>query len=93
MPFSFRLDRETAAQIRRLAARTGWSRSQVVREAVATYRVGDTDDGVRGSTPSAFERLKAYVGAVDSGGAHYSRNTHAKFRKLLERKHRDRRAR
>jgi hypothetical protein len=93
MPFSFRLDRETETQIRRLAARTGWSRSQVVREAVAKYRVGAGDDDGRGSTPSAFERLSAYVGVVDSGGAQYSRNTHAQFRKLLQRKRRDRRPR
>ena len=37
MPFSFRPDPETEALIRRVAARTGWSKSQVVREAVAQY--------------------------------------------------------
>lgn len=93
MPFSFRLDRETEAQIRRLAARTGWSRSQVVREAVAQYRVGAGGEDVLGSAPSAFERLSAYLGVVDSGGRQYSRDTHTKFRKLLQRKRRDRRPR
>lgn len=87
MPFSFRLDRETEAIIRRLASKTGWSRSQVVREAVAHYRV--TPEVAAGS-PSALDRVRAYVGVVDTGGAQYSRDTHAKYRKLLRRKRRDR---
>jgi predicted transcriptional regulator len=87
MPFSFRLDRETEAIIRRLASKTGWSRSQVVREAVAHYRVIPE---VAAASPSALDRVRAYVGVVDTGGAQYSRDTHAKYRELLRRKRRDR---
>lgn len=87
MPFSFRLDRETEAIIRRLASKTGWSRSQVVREAVAHYHVTPE---VAAASPSALDRVRAYVGVVDTGGAQYSRDTHAKYRELLRRKRRDR---
>jgi hypothetical protein len=95
MPFSFRLDPETETRIRRLVSETGWSKSAVVREAVAQYQVDA--DAPRGSatvsTPSAFDRLRPYVGAVDTGGAQLSRETHDKYTALLRRKHRARRSR
>jgi predicted DNA-binding protein len=85
MPFSLRLDRETEAKIRRLTAATGRSKSEVVREAVAHYApdgVADASDG-----GSAFDRLKPFIGIVGTGGAHYSKDTHAKYRAALQRKH------
>ena len=91
MPFSVRLDPDTEAKIRRLSAAAGRSKSSVVREAVEQYAPE------AGSAPapgqSAFDRLKAYVGIVRTGGAHFSRDTHAKYRALLRRKHRVRRPR
>ncbi|MFN2444834.1 MAG: ribbon-helix-helix protein, CopG family [Vicinamibacterales bacterium] len=91
MPFSFRLDKETAARIRRLAAATGRTKSDVVREAVARYAPEDRSRHEAGA--SALDRLRAYVGVVTTDGAQYSQKTHAKFRAALEQKHRTRRSR
>lgn len=91
MPFSLRLDQDTEARIRRLSARTGRSKAQVVREAVAQYE----PDGEAIPPPgeSTFDRVKTYVGVVRTGGANYSTATHAKYRALLRRKQHARRAR
>ncbi len=91
MPFSFRLDRETAALIRRLASATGRSKSEVVREAVVRY--GAEQPVSNGAALSALDRLRPYAGIVTTAGAQYSRNTHAKYAEQLHRKHRARRPR
>ena len=91
MPFSLRLDPGTEAKIRKLTAATGRSKSEVVREAVAQYAPDRESAPAPGE--SAFDRLKPFVGAVRTGGAHYSKQTHAKYRELLRRKHRARRPR
>lgn len=95
MPFSFRPDPDTEALIRRVAARTGWSKSQVVREAVAQYgRDPEPEDARRRIDPStALARLRPYLGVVNTGGAQLSSNTHAKYRAVLRRKLRERRTR
>jgi predicted DNA-binding protein len=85
MPFSLRLDAETEAKIRRLAAATRRSKSEVVREAVAHYAPDVDPVGMPGQ--SAFDRLKPFIGSVATGGANLSRDTHAKYRALLRRKH------
>jgi predicted DNA-binding protein len=90
MPFSLRLDQDTEARIRRLSARTGRSKAQVVREAVAQY---EPENATLRPGESTFDRLKAYVGVVRTGGANYSTSTHAKYRALLRRKQHARRAR
>jgi hypothetical protein len=91
MPFSLRLDRQTEAKIRRLAAGSGQSKSAVVREAVARYEI-EAPSHSR-STPSAFDSLQPYIGRVRTGGRHFSRDTHAKYRAALRQKHRGRRSR
>ena len=91
MPFSLRLDPETEAKIRRLSAATGRSRSEVVRQAIA--RFVHERDAAREHSESAYDRLKPYVGIVQTGGANYSRETHAKYRALLQRRRRERRSR
>ena len=91
MPFSFRLDPETAALIRRMARRRNWSQSALVREAVAHYGSAEPD-GVSAPLASAFDRLAAYAGVVNTGGANLSNDTHSKFREHLERTRRDRRS-
>lgn len=91
MPFSLRLDPETEARIRRLTARTGRSKSQVVREAVAHYAA--ETEGAEAPAETAYDRLKPYIGVVNTRGADYSQNTHEKYREVLRRKHRARRAR
>jgi predicted DNA-binding protein len=84
MPFSFRLDPETEAKIRRLAAKSGKSRSMVVREAVEKYAAEDEEASARG--PTAYDRLKPYIGSISSGGKNHSQNTHEKYRALLKKK-------
>ena len=91
MPFSLRLDPETEAKIRRLSAAMGRSKSEVVREAVARFAPERDAAPERGE--SAFDRLKPYVGIVRTGGANYSRQTHAKYRALLQRQRRGRHSR
>jgi Ribbon-helix-helix protein, copG family len=89
MPFSVRLDPDTIAIIRQLSAATGRTRSDIVREAVSRYgseQVAQTPQGL-----SAFDRLRPYAGIVSTGGAQYSRGTHAKYAEQLRRKHRARR--
>jgi predicted DNA-binding protein len=92
MPFSLRLDPETEARIRRLVSKTGWPKSSVVREAIAHY-ANDIESSTASAKPSAFDRLRPYLGVVDSGGAQLSTDTHAKYRALLRRKARGRRPR
>ena len=89
MPFSLRLDPDTEARIRRLSSVMGRSKSAVVREAVAHYSL-DRETAVG---ESAYDRLRPFVGIVRTGGANYSRDTHAKYRTLLKRKHGARRPR
>jgi ribbon-helix-helix CopG family protein len=86
MPFSLRLDPETEARIRKLTRTTGRSKAAIVREAVAQYRVDPDAPSQRGE--SIFDRLKPFIGIIDTGGAEYSRNTHAKYRAALRAKHR-----
>jgi Ribbon-helix-helix protein, copG family len=94
MPFSFRPDAETDALLRRIATRRGWSKSQVLREAVAQYgRDADRDGRSTGEPPSALDRLRPYIGVVNTGGAQLSRRTHATYRASLRRKLRERRSR
>lgn len=95
MPFSFRPDPETEALIRRVAARTGWSKSQVVREAVAQYgRTEQPQTPLRRDAPgTALARLRPYLGIVNTSGAQLSRNTHAKYRARLRATLRERRSR
>lgn len=89
MAFSLRLDDATLAVIRRMAATQGRSRSAVVREAVAEY--GARFDRVPSGAQSALDRLRPFVGVVGLGGASLSSDTHAKYRALVQRKHRARR--
>lgn len=91
MPFSFRLDPETDAKIRRLAAASGQSKSSVVREAVAQYEVDQVGGDARDVT--AVDRLQSFIGRVHTGGRHLSEDTHAKYREALRRKQRGRRSR
>ena len=95
MPFSFRPDPETEALIRRVAARTGWSKSQVVREAVAQYGATEQPEipPRRADPGTALARLRPYLGIVNTSGAQLSRNTHAKYRARLRAKLRERRSR
>lgn len=90
MPFSFRLDPDTEARIRRLSAKTGRSRSAVVREAVAEYSARRDADTPAART--AYDRLEPYIGKVRSGGANDSVDTHQKYLESLQQKYRAKRS-
>ncbi len=86
MPFSLRLDPDTARRIRELALATGRTKSAVVREAVAQYAL-DAAESTTG-VMTASERLRPYAGIADSGGAQLSSGTHDKYRAALGEKYR-----
>jgi len=90
MPFSFRLDPETEARIRRLAKASGRSRSAVVRDAVSHYDAAGTMafEGDR----TALDRVRPFVGVVTTD-RQQSVDTHARYRAALRRKSRDRHSR
>jgi|GEM_PF-4330451 len=56
-----RLDVQTETTLRRLAARRGQSRSEVIRDAIAKLAGEETP------LPSALDRLRPFVGIFDSG--------------------------
>ena len=86
MPFSLRLDPDTEKRIRQICATTGQSKASVVREAIALYAA--ECHAAPASGDSAFHRLRGVVGAVSTGGADLSTDTHARYRASLRRKHR-----
>ena len=90
MAFSLRLDPETEARIRELAETTGRSKAAVVRAAMAEYAAAHLKEVTH---RTALDRLRPYIGIVDSGGLQLSTNTHEKFRAILEEKQRKRRER
>lgn len=89
MPFSLRLDADTAERITRLAHGSGKSRAAVVREAVTRY-AAEADEAV-----SVYEKLKPFIGVARSGRSDLSQHTGKAFARLLHerRAHRARRSR
>lgn len=82
-----RLDPRLEATLRRLAEQRGQTKSEVMRDAIE--RLAATEVSAEGS---GLERLRPYVGLVDSGGLQLSTETGRRFREqLLERKSRARR--
>lgn len=77
-----RLDTATEATLKRLATRRGQTKSEVIRDAIA--RLGDDEP----ADDSAYQRLRAYAGIVDSGGRQLSSETGRRFRELLEERRR-----
>jgi Arc/MetJ-type ribon-helix-helix transcriptional regulator len=73
-----RLDVSTEVALKRLAARRGQTRSEVLREAIT--RLAEEE----GEPLSAYDRLRPYVGIADSGGQQLSTGTGRRLRKLLE---------
>jgi Arc/MetJ-type ribon-helix-helix transcriptional regulator len=75
-----RLDVNTEATLKRLAARRGQTQSEVIRDAI--NRLADEE----GESLSAYQRLEAFIGICDSGGKQLSENTGKRMRELLEQK-------
>lgn len=73
-----RLDTDTEMQLARLARKRGQTKSDVIRDAI-DHLVSEEAAG-----DSAYERLRAYIGIVDSGGGQLSTETGRRLRALLE---------
>ncbi len=78
-----RLDTPTEAILRRLASRRGQTKSDVIRDAIA--RLATEEEEL-----SAYDRLRPFIGAVDTGGLQLSRDTGRRLKDLLAEKQRAR---
>jgi Ribbon-helix-helix protein, copG family len=84
---NIRIDAETAAFLDRIARERGLTKSEVVRQALATLRKQKTPG--TGATP--YELMAHLIGSWDSGGMQLSQRTGERFaRMLLEKKNADR---
>ncbi len=81
---SVQLDTFSEATLNRLAEERGQSWSEVLREALR--RLAE-----EAKEPSAYDRLRPYIGCSDSGGQQLSERTGVRFREMLEEKQRARR--
>jgi len=79
-----RLDIRTEAALKRLSARRGQTKSEVIRDAIV--RLAEEEE----EHPSAFERLQPFIGIVEGGDPQLSQNTGKRFRELLENRERAR---
>lgn len=81
-----RLDVPTEAALKRLTARRGQTKSEVIRDAIALLAEEE------GEQLSAYDRLRPFIGIIDSGGKQLSTDTGRRFRELLEEGRRARRS-
>jgi hypothetical protein len=82
-----RLDVPTAATLKRLAARRGQTKSEVLRDAIALLAEEQREP------LSAYHRLLPFLGIADSGGRQLSTGTGRRLRQLLKEKRLARRPR
>ena len=73
MPFSIRLDQNMVNQLTSLAVRSRRSVSDVVKEALEIYIVGQSRQ--QSDTSTAFDRIAHLIGCVDGGGVTRSVDT------------------
>jgi len=90
---SIRLDADTASAVDRITARTGKTKSEVVREAIAGY--AEKIDK-KPKKESLYDKMAEFIGSCDSGGMQLSTRTGEKFTEMLlkerdERRRADRR--
>src|SRR5271170_6242500 len=91
---SIRLDAQTASAVDRITARTGKTKSEIVREAIADYTSKIDKKKPKGERP--YDKVKHLIGICDSGGMQLSTRTGEKFTEMLlkerdERRRADRR--
>jgi predicted DNA-binding protein len=72
-----RLDVKTETALKRLSVRRGQTQSEVIRDAI-TRLAGEEEPC------SAYQRLEAFAGIVDSGGQQLSMETGKRLRDLLQ---------
>jgi Arc/MetJ-type ribon-helix-helix transcriptional regulator len=77
---NIRIDAETAAFLDRIARQRGLTKSEVVRQALATLRKKDA----RPSAATPYERMAHLIGSGDSGGMQLSERTGERFARMLQ---------
>jgi Ribbon-helix-helix protein, copG family len=77
---NIRIDAETAAFLDRMARERGLTKSEVVRQALATLRKQKT----RAVNATPFERMAHLIGSGDSGGMNLSERTGERFARMLQ---------
>jgi hypothetical protein len=83
---TLRLDVRTEVALKRLSVRRGQTQTEVIRDAIA--RLAEEEN----SGPSAFDRLRPFIGVIEGGDPNLSRDTGKRLRELLETKQRARRS-
>lgn len=86
-----RIDPRTAAFLEQVARETGLSKSEVVRQALATLR--QKRARARTPKPTPFELMAHLIGSGDSGGMNLSERTGERFARMLQEKKNDNRTR
>ena len=81
-----RLDVKSEAALKRLSARRGQTKSEVIRDAIARLAEEENEQ------PSAYERLRPFIGIVAEGDPQLSEGTGKRLREILENKQRARRS-
>jgi Arc/MetJ-type ribon-helix-helix transcriptional regulator len=79
-----RLDVHSEAALKRLAARRGQTKSEVLRDAIALLTEAEREP------LSAYQRLQPFAGIADSGGQQLSKETGRRLRQVLEERRRAR---
>jgi hypothetical protein len=80
MPTTVRLDPETESMIKRLARKTGRTKSQVIRDAIRV--LAKTEDGGK-TMGGPYEAFSHVIGCARGGPPDLSERTGEKFTKLL----------
>lgn len=80
MPTTVRLDPETESLIKRLARKTGRTKSQVIRDAIRA--LAKSEDGGK-ATRGPYEAFSHLIGCASGGPPNLSERTGEKFTKLL----------
>ncbi len=80
MPTTVRLDPETESLIRRLARKTGRTKSQVIRDAIRALAGSEAPPETAGGP---YEAVAPLIGCASGGPKDLSERTGEKFRKLL----------
>jgi len=82
---SIRLDAKTASTVDRITARTGKTKSAIVREAIADYAEKACPEKIekksKGERP--YDKMAPYIGSCDSGGMQLSTRTGERFTEML----------
>ena len=86
---NIRIDPQTAAFVERIARECGLTKSEVVREALATLQKQEK----LATRPSLSVRLAQIVGSGDSGGMQLSERTGERFARMLQEERKAKRAR